>query len=786
MEIKKFFLSKDNRDNLTGKLCNHLKINDNEVAINSCRGLITRIMKEVFESNQKLLNKGTPQQVIKYMNDETLKRSVKTYLSIRSKQEQMGQLGQYSMKRDREISGKKTKSKQKKKYYQSELPGPDQIGNGGQYAPISSMKPGQYITADGGIGTNFPLGVNVKEQVEGPSNGKKGGGEDLIRRMMEKKMDYENRGGQGNMQNNMAPINNNQMNTILPDGTIIAGGQYGNAPVYGNNQNNQKLPFDPSLLAMDGKGRRQSEFKPDNGEQIEGFTNIGANDMDLPDYQQMQGFQMPDYQGSQQGYQQAVDPQLIAQQFNMPPPNYANQSNQSNYSNQDSNNLSNQMNQMMKEWLNMMQQTTQNMQKNTNQDNIQKTNNELKRTIASQLGVDPMSLLNMNSKQIALMIEKSKKQESESEEPPEEEKPTNIMDKINALLALKGKNVNNIKQLKKIAKNTVKNNSSDEDEIRDVKTYKKKKSKKVESESSEPQPKKKSKKVESESSESQPKKRSRKISESSESEKKKKKEKVESSSENESKITSNLKITKKLNSDSSSESEKQLTTKTFNISSEKLVGDNQIYDYMISFNDDFKEQVSNVVEIKLKKIQIPINPKITSKCNEFIINYSDDILEFELADGTYSLDQIVKAFNSHEQMDRNNIKLSVKYNNIIVEQLDGNEFELDCSKNSLSKLFGFTKKKYNGKSKYISDKPHCFIIKPIYLYFKNISKEEPFAVINPDNTFTQKLKPFSNPVGKLSCLIIQFKTDETPDEKFVNFTNSQHHVMELDIITVKT
>ena len=200
MGVKEYFFSKNNVNYLIGKLCNQLQITDDQDAINSCGALVKKIMKHIFDKSKDILNKGNSQQVVSYLNNETLKQSLKTYSDITNKQKQMGQIGQYSMNRDKEIYGNRKNKVEKRgqqekkvrqKVRQNELPGIDEVGGGGNYAPIASGN-GEFIAADGSMGKKFLLGVNLNDYIEG--GGKKGSGGDLMQKLMEKQMQYENEG----------------------------------------------------------------------------------------------------------------------------------------------------------------------------------------------------------------------------------------------------------------------------------------------------------------------------------------------------------------------------------------------------------------------------------------------------------------------------------------------------------------------------------------------------------------------------------------------------------------
>ena len=90
---------------------------------------------------------------------------------------------------------------------------------------------------------------------------------------------------------------------------------------------------------------------------------------------------------------------------------------------------------------------------------------------------------------------------------------------------------------------------------------------------------------------------------------------------------------------------------------------------------------------------------------------------------------------------------------------------------------GFEKDKYSGKSKYTGELCHSFIDKPIYMFIKNISEDTPFAIIQSNTKFDQKLKTFKSEIPNLSCIIIQFKTKANTGYNLVNFAGTPHRIV---------
>jgi hypothetical protein len=185
-------------------------------------------------------------------------------------------------------------------------------------------------------------------------------------------------------------------------------------------------------------------------------------------------------------------------------------------------------------------------------------------------------------------------------------------------------------------------------------------------------------------------------------------------------------------------------------------------DYMIEFNKSPYRTYKNVTDIKITNSSMPkLIPKINDTCNSFKISVGDEIKAIELAEDDYTLNEIVDGIN--DSLESVGIVCKVdKKGKVIIEQTDGDEFELDCSENSFAPFLGFTSSEYTGKSKYTSEESNKFEIKQIYLYISNVSKE-PFAKIDREGKLTQ-LYNLSNKIDLLDYVVIQFRNSITADE----------------------
>ena len=196
-------------------------------------------------------------------------------------------------------------------------------------------------------------------------------------------------------------------------------------------------------------------------------------------------------------------------------------------------------------------------------------------------------------------------------------------------------------------------------------------------------------------------------------------------------------------------------------------------DYLIDFADEVDETFKNVTDIKLTNIDICMIPHIDETCNTLEING----MELELDDGDYTINEIMELFNETMESAELNITVTNIDGKITIESTNEEEFEMNCEGNSIAKYLGFVGQKYSEQSKYVAEIGNAFHENGIYLYLKNISSDQPFAVINSDGSFEQKITSFGNGIPELSCLIVQFKTDITSDDdNFANLLAAPHRL----------
>ena len=86
---------------------------------------------------------------------------------------------------------------------------------------------------------------------------------------------------------------------------------------------------------------------------------------------------------------------------------------------------------------------------------------------------------------------------------------------------------------------------------------------------------------------------------------------------------------------------------------------------------------------------------------------------------------------------------------------------------------GFTRKSYNGLSRYVSERP---IDTRVYMYIDTISKTDPICEIYLLKIPSKIHKIFTKPIEELRELIIKFKNSRTEADDFYDFKNEPHRM----------
>jgi hypothetical protein len=185
-------------------------------------------------------------------------------------------------------------------------------------------------------------------------------------------------------------------------------------------------------------------------------------------------------------------------------------------------------------------------------------------------------------------------------------------------------------------------------------------------------------------------------------------------------------------------------------------------DFMIDFNEKYNRTFKNISNLQLKVKKLPkLTPLITSDCNTLNIIINGETKNIELDDGEYSIDDIVDGIT--ENLSDVNIECKIDKNNrVIIQNTEGEDFDIDCTTNSFAKYLGFVNDSYSGESKYISELPNKLSINKIYLFIPNIQKEL-FCTINEDSDIDLNIDSDLK-ISELDSLIIQIKNVNTQTE----------------------
>jgi hypothetical protein len=412
-------------------------------------------------------------------------------------------------------------------------------------------------------------------------------------------------------------------------------------------------------------------------------------------------------------------------------------------------------------------------------------NNDLRRSVANQLGINPQNVINMSSEEIGRLAERvsNKNNKSDSDKSvSDSDSSSSNNGKKNRSSKQKASTVEVLKTLLELKARNNKDKKNLTETVTDVVSKLGTNKKKIDTDESESRESKKTTKI------IDSKKKSVKKEELSESEKSEESE-IDRPIKKVKIVEPKKKPIKKESSDSepdikktnNKDTKKEIATRKKNanmtlfIECDKIEDDPANYsDYMVEFKKEFGKDLTNVTNISLTDVNIPFSPNINETSNTLTIVYNDECneLEFDTNDQKYNIDEIIDQINQSMDQIESGIFAKIKNGKIIIEQKDGEEFEIICKNNSIAKYLGFIADEYSGESKYTAENEHSFITKPIHLYLKNISPTDPFAIVYPDGKYDQKFKLSQN-ISKLSCIILQFKSE---NKKLINFAGTPHTI----------
>ena len=194
-------------------------------------------------------------------------------------------------------------------------------------------------------------------------------------------------------------------------------------------------------------------------------------------------------------------------------------------------------------------------------------------------------------------------------------------------------------------------------------------------------------------------------------------------------------------------------------------------DYMVDLPDKFKD----VTGIEVLDYSFPKDLcKITKDNNQLMIIIEGEEKLIELEDGEYSIDEIVDGLQSAFEAEEMKVNIEINEDEHIVLSSSVQEFDFKNDERSLGRFLGFIEELYEGKLVYSSENKHSLVSK-IYLYIDNISKKEPFGMIDlKANKVKPLIKKFIKPLSEIKEMILKFKRRQTEEDDLIDFSKKPH------------
>lgn len=191
-----------------------------------------------------------------------------------------------------------------------------------------------------------------------------------------------------------------------------------------------------------------------------------------------------------------------------------------------------------------------------------------------------------------------------------------------------------------------------------------------------------------------------------------------------------------------------------------------------SYKWKFQKPINNVVAIKLMSYSIPSCRYNINRYNKRLsLRIDDNILDFELDEGKYSIEDVISILNN--KLSKNNIIISLNnQDNVIIES----ENNFDILETDMSKdIFGFISECIN-QNKYISNNIIDLRINhKLYLYLENLS-DSPFGILYFNGQSDSQFK-FKEGFD-LEYIDISFKDSKGRDYDFNNLKHSLSFLIE--------
>jgi len=215
-------------------------------------------------------------------------------------------------------------------------------------------------------------------------------------------------------------------------------------------------------------------------------------------------------------------------------------------------------------------------------------------------------------------------------------------------------------------------------------------------------------------------------------------------------------------------------------------GDPKFYsNYLANLPSTYK----NVVCIKLSSFSIPKNNyNITPLNNNLNIIIEKNNYNLKIEEGYYNINSLLNFINNKLNEINKNIEINLdKENKIIFKNLKSNKFSIFNNKNSICKIFGFFKSKYEDQNKYISEKAYNLSSNnKVYLFLENIDHNNYFAQIDlNESDINRSTLYFDKPIKNLSGLNLKFKYSKDPKNNDYYHFNNKPHKLTFELLTKK-
>jgi hypothetical protein len=750
MEVNRYFFSNKNIHNLLEQLCEHLGTN-NKKAKKNCKVLLDSQMELVYNKNKSKVKRGNPKKMIKALNEKTFEQCMKRYEEHRRKSSGS------NMDRDMNLYGSRKNRVEKRPKHtkmrkrDDDFPGMmDSSVNNSGFAPIGD---GGFITATGESGDTMKFG-NTNDQQFG-YNDKQLNKELLERRMMERRSDYENNqlmsmgGGHMNPTNNMNSMNPMNGNQRPPEINFALDG--GDTRGYGNSN----PQMDQNMMMNNGGMMGQNQMMG---------QNMMMNMQQPMDQNMMMNMQQPmDQNMMNNNMQQPMDQNMMNN--NMQQPMDQNMMNNNMQQPMDQNMYQNMINMNQNIQQPMMNNNTMNMNQNMgNNINDMNFDQRLEQLENDRNNIQPQMMNNNYNPNYNPNMYNQNMMSGVNNSNFQMGGDGGAADLMGGINGKKSKIANKLgldpmeimnmsaNQIDDLVKNTTKkskhqsnnsNNNSDSDSENSNKDIinmllNLKKSNKGKSDFIKNSKKRIFKK------------------DKKKKDKKKKKELSDKDNDSSNKYKDNDKETKNISVD---------------IDCDDLCESDEFYsDYMIPFDNMTLDNVSGV-SVDNGKFPI-LKTDITDDNNKLKIQIEDMLIPLELDNGTHKIEDLVSKISLSLQENNINIKISiVDDNKIKIEHLDETPFMIDCTEQSVMKLFGFTQDIYKDEYNYVSEEKYKLRTEPYFMYLENISSDNPIAKIDINGDLNMLDYNIDTPIEKLKGVIIQFKTE---DNDLVVFNGDKH------------